>query len=48
MSKYFVNVKGLSMAYVDEGKSDPIVFLHGNPSSSYEWRNVIPHLVGLG
>ncbi|MBA2650413.1 MAG: haloalkane dehalogenase [Legionella sp.] len=48
MNKKFINIKGLSMAYVDEGTGDPIVFLHGNPSSSYEWRNVIPHLVDLG
>jgi haloalkane dehalogenase len=32
------------MAYIDEGTGDPIVFLHGNPTSSYLWRNVIPHL----
>ncbi len=36
------------MAYVDEGEGDPIVFLHGNPTTSYLWRNVIPHLAGLG
>jgi haloalkane dehalogenase len=48
MKKKFIKIKGLTMAYVDEGSGDPIVFLHGNPSSSYEWRNVIPHLVGLG
>lgn len=48
MNKKLLDVKGLSMAYVDEGTGDPIVFLHGNPSSSYEWRNVIPHLVDLG
>ncbi len=47
-SKHTVIVRGLQMAYVDEGEGDPIVFLHGNPSSSYEWRNVIPHLVGMG
>jgi len=32
------------MAYVDVGDGDPIVLLHGNPTSSYLWRNVIPHL----
>ena len=32
------------MAYVDVGQGDPIVFLHGNPTSSYLWRNIIPHL----
>jgi haloalkane dehalogenase len=36
------------MAYVDVGAGDPIVFLHGNPTSSYLWRNLIPHLAGLG
>jgi haloalkane dehalogenase len=37
-----------SLAYVEVGAGDPIVFLHGNPTSSYLWRNVIPHLEGLG
>lgn len=37
-----------TMAYVDTGTGDPIVFLHGNPTSSYLWRNIIPHLAGLG
>ena len=41
-------VLGLEMAYVDEGQGDPIVFLHGNPTSAYLWRNIIPHLAGLG
>jgi haloalkane dehalogenase len=36
------------MAYVNVGEGDPIVLLHGNPTSSYLWRNVIPHLEGLG
>ncbi len=36
------------MAYVEVGHGDPIVFLHGNPTSSYLWRNVIPHLEALG
>ncbi len=39
---------GKSMAYVDVGEGDPIVFLHGNPTSSYLWRNVMPHLEGRG
>jgi haloalkane dehalogenase len=43
-----INVLGLNMAYVDEGRGDPIVFLHGNPTSSYLWRNIIPYLTGLG
>jgi len=36
------------MSYVDMGEGDPIVFLHGNPTSSYLWRNVIPHVADLG
>ncbi len=47
-SKHKVTVHGLQMAYIDEGVGDPIIFLHGNPSSSYEWRNVIPHLITMG
>src|SRR5258708_12214681 len=41
-------VLGQEMAYVEVGSGDPIVFLHGNPTSSYLWRNVIPYLEGLG
>ena len=40
--KKFAKVFGKKMAYVEAGKGDPIVFLHGNPTSSYLWRNVIP------
>ena len=36
------------MTYVEVGVGDPIVFLHGNPTSSYLWRNVIPHVAGRG
>jgi len=36
------------MSYVDVGEGDPIVFLHGNPTSSYLWRNIIPYLSGSG
>ncbi len=36
------------MAYAERGVGDPILFLHGNPTSSYLWRNVMPHLEGLG
>jgi haloalkane dehalogenase len=43
-----VEVRGRSMAYVEVGSGNPIVFLHGNPTSSYLWRNVIPHLEDLG
>jgi haloalkane dehalogenase len=41
-------VNGRSMAYVERGAGRPIVFQHGNPTSSYLWRNVLPHLDGLG
>jgi len=41
-------VNGARMAYVDEGDGDAIVFQHGQPTSSYVWRNVMPHLEGLG
>ena len=54
-----VEVNGLNMAYVERGEGDPIVFQHGNPTSKYLWRNIIPHaephgrcialdLVGMG
>ena len=42
-SKY-VEVLGSKMHYIDEGQGDPILFIHGNPTSSYLWRNVIPHV----
>lgn len=42
--KKFLEVKGKKMAYVEMGTGDPIVFQHGNPTSSYLWRNVMPHL----
>jgi len=43
-----VAVLDSEMAYVETGSGNPIVFLHGNPASSYLWRNVIPHCEGLG
>ena len=46
--KKFATVRGRRMAYIDEGAGDAIVFQHGNPTSSYLWRNVMPHLQGLG
>jgi haloalkane dehalogenase len=46
MEKRSITVHGRSMAYVDVGEGDPVVFLHGNPTSSYLWRNIIPHLQG--
>ena len=46
--KKSATVRGRRMAYVEVGRGDPIVFLHGNPTSSYLWRNVIPHLAERG
>ncbi len=46
MPKSFVEVKGKRMAYVEMGEGDPVVFLHGNPTSSYLWRNIMPHVAG--
>jgi haloalkane dehalogenase len=43
-----VSVDGCSIAYREVGAGDPIVFLHGNPTSSYLWRNVVPHLAAMG
>jgi haloalkane dehalogenase len=42
-SKY-VEVLGSKMHYIDEGEGDPILFIHGNPTSSYLWRNIIPYV----
>ncbi len=46
-SKY-VEIHGSKMHYVDEGSGDPILFLHGNPTSSYLWRNIIPYAIPHG
>ncbi len=43
-----LEIKGRRMAYIDEGEGDAIVFQHGQPASSYVWRNIMPHLEGLG
>jgi haloalkane dehalogenase len=47
-SKKKIEVLGRQMAYVEAGSGDPIVLLHGNPTSSFLWRNIVPHLEGLG
>jgi haloalkane dehalogenase len=47
-AKKYLEIKGRRMAYIDEGKGAPIVFAHGNPTSSYLWRNVMPACRGLG
>lgn len=41
-------ILGLEMATVEEGQGDPIVFLHGNPTYSYVWRNILPYVQGFG
>ena len=46
--KKSVTVNGHQMAYVERGSGDPIVFLHGNPTSSYLWRNIMPHVEDRG
>jgi len=43
-----VQVLDTEMAYVDMGTGNPVIFLHGNPTSSYLWRNVIPHVEAFG
>ena len=47
-TQQFATINGKRIAYLEAGSGDPIVLLHGNPTSSYLWRNVIPHLEGLG
>tara|TARA_A100001015_G_scaffold234104_1_gene265462 strand:- start:12 stop:332 length:321 start_codon:yes stop_codon:yes gene_type:complete len=58
-NKKNITVFSKKMAYYDEGEGDPIIFLHGNPSSSYLWRNIapnffqsnrviVPDLIGMG
>jgi len=44
----FIEINGSKMHYIDEGKGDTILFLHGQPTSSYLWRNIIPHLQANG
>ena len=57
--KKFLEIKNTKIAYIDEGKGDAIIFIHGNPTSSYLWRNIapkfieqyriiVPDLVGMG
>jgi len=57
--KHFLKVRGKNLAYIDEGEGDAIVFIHGNPTSSYLWRNIapnfnksyrviVPDLIGMG
>ena len=57
--KKYLTVNGVKMAYVERGSGDPMLFLHGNPTSSYAWRNILaplskryhcvaPDMVGMG
>lgn len=46
--KKFLEIDGRRMAYIDEGEGAAIVFAHGNPTSSYLWRNIMPACLGLG
>lgn len=46
--KKSATIKGRKMAWAEMGTGDPILFLHGNPTSSYLWRNVMPHLEIMG
>ncbi len=48
LDKKKITIHGLEMAYHERGEGDPIVLLHGNPTSSYLWRDVVPHLYGSG
>ena len=48
LPKEYLTVNGKRMAYAVFGAGDPILFLHGNPTSSYLWRNIAPHLADLG
>tara|TARA_A100001011_G_scaffold253333_2_gene261610 strand:- start:584 stop:1453 length:870 start_codon:yes stop_codon:yes gene_type:complete len=46
--KKYKEILGKKMAYFDDGVGDPIVFLHGNPASSFLWRNITPYVEGMG
>ena len=48
LDKQYLDVNGKRMAYVEMGEGDPIVFQHGNPTSSYLWRNIMPQLADRG
>ena len=43
-ASHYAEVHGSQIHYVEEGNGDPVLFLHGNPTSSYLWRNIIPHV----
>ena len=45
-NKKKITINNKMMSYIDEGEGDAIVFQHGNPTSSYLWRNIMPYLKG--
>ena len=47
-TKKYAHIRNRHMAYIDEGQGDPIVFIHGNPTSSYLWRNIFPFVKNSG
>ncbi|MFT7647025.1 MAG: haloalkane dehalogenase [Candidatus Poriferisodalaceae bacterium] len=47
LAKKYATVNGKQMAYHEAGEGESVVFLHGNPTSSYLWRNIIPHVSGM-
>ena len=47
-TKKYAEINNKKMAYIDEGKGDTFLFLHGNPTSSYLWRNIAPHVEDMG
>jgi len=48
IEKKYIEVNNKKMAYVEMGEGDPIIFQHGNPTSSYLWRNIMPYLKDHG
>ena len=48
LTKQKISIDNKKIAYVESGSGDPIIFLHGNPTSSYLWRNITPHLESQG
>ena len=48
LEKKNIKVLEKNMSYIEKGEGDPIIFQHGNPTSSYLWRNIIPYLENQG
>ncbi len=48
VAKQYVDLSSARIAYIDSGSGDPVVFLHGNPTSSFLWRNILPGIAPLG